>query len=110
MVVGEMEGEMKRFFKRLWNPEGGQEMSEYALLLLLICLSLVTAASALGTAINKSYTNAPTNLSAPAAPFHSYPSSSDTGSTFSGNSASDRNRDSSGQDAGAEHGRGNGRH
>ena len=100
---------MKRLLKRLWNQEAGEDIPEYALLLVLICLSLVTAVSALGMAVNKTYTNAPTALSAPATTFHSYPSSSDAGSTLSGNSASVRGPGSSGQNMDAKHGRGNGR-
>ena len=108
-MIGERPSEMNGLLKRLWNQEGGEDIPEYALLLVLICLSLVTAISALGMAVNKSYTNAPTALSAPAPTFQSYPSSSDTGSTLSGNSASERERGSSGKDRDAEHGRGNSR-
>ena len=78
---------MKGLLKRLWTREGGQDIPEYALLLVLICLSLVTAVSALGMAVNKTFTSAPANLSAPAASFQSYPSGSDAGSGPSFNSA-----------------------
>jgi len=53
---------MKSLFKRLWKEESGQDLTEYALLLVLIALVAVAALQGLATAINKVYTNVAANL------------------------------------------------
>jgi pilus assembly protein Flp/PilA len=54
--------EMKSLFKRLWKEESGQDLTEYALLLVLIALVAVAALQGLATAINAVYTNVAANL------------------------------------------------
>lgn len=53
---------MKKFFMRLWKEEEGQDLTEYALLLVLISLALVTALGSLATAIATVFNNAVTKL------------------------------------------------
>ncbi|HWZ56329.1 MAG TPA: Flp family type IVb pilin [Verrucomicrobiae bacterium] len=53
---------MKRLLKRLWKEESGQDLTEYALLLVLIALVAVSALQGLAVAINKVYTNVAANL------------------------------------------------
>jgi pilus assembly protein Flp/PilA len=43
---------MKNFMVRLWKEEEGQDLTEYALLLVLIALAAITVMSNLGSAIN----------------------------------------------------------
>ena len=43
---------MKAEIRRLWKEEGGQDLTEYALLLVLIALAAITVMSTLGSAIN----------------------------------------------------------
>jgi pilus assembly protein Flp/PilA len=54
--------EMKELLMRLWQEESGQDLTEYALLLVLIALTATAAMSGLATAISKAYNNAATNL------------------------------------------------
>ena len=51
------------FLKRLWNEEEGQDLIEYALLLVLIALVSVAAITGVGQAVNSVFTNANTALS-----------------------------------------------
>ena len=53
---------MKNVLARLWNEEEGQDLTEYALLLVLIALGALTTMRALATAINAVFTSASTNL------------------------------------------------
>jgi pilus assembly protein Flp/PilA len=53
---------MKNLLKRLWKEESGQDLTEYALLLVLIALVAVSALQGLAIAINKVYTNVAANL------------------------------------------------
>jgi pilus assembly protein Flp/PilA len=53
---------MKLLMKRLWKEEEGQDLTEYALLLTLISLALVTALGSLATAISTVFGNAVTQL------------------------------------------------
>ena len=53
---------MKDLFKRLWKDESGQDLTEYALLLVLIALAAITAMGTLATAIKGVYTSAASNL------------------------------------------------
>jgi Flp pilus assembly pilin Flp len=43
---------MKNFMTRLWKEEEGQDLTEYALLLVLIALAAIVVMSNLGSAIN----------------------------------------------------------
>lgn len=49
-------------FKRLWAEEEGQDLTEYALLLVLLSLAAVGSLNVLATAINNVFNNAATNL------------------------------------------------
>jgi len=53
---------MKTFLKRLWHEEDGQDLTEYALLLVLLTLAAVTTLNTLATAINGTFTNVSTKL------------------------------------------------
>jgi pilus assembly protein Flp/PilA len=53
---------MKQLIKRLCKEEEGQDLIEYALLLTLISLALVTAMGTLATAIITAFGNASTQL------------------------------------------------
>jgi Flp pilus assembly pilin Flp len=53
---------MKALLCRLWFEEEGQDLTEYALLLVLLVLAAVTSLSALATAVNGVFQNAATNL------------------------------------------------
>ena len=54
---------MSKLARRLWQDESGQDLIEYALLLVLISLVCVATIATLGQAISNVYTNAATNLS-----------------------------------------------
>ncbi len=54
---------MKHLLKRLWQEEEGQDLVEYALLLVVISLASVAAMDRLADAISKKYGNASTSLS-----------------------------------------------
>lgn len=54
--------QMKNHLMRLWKEEEGQDLTEYALLLVLISLVAIVAMSAVGTAVNKVFSNAAANL------------------------------------------------
>jgi len=53
---------MKELLMRLWQEESGQDLTEYALLLVLIALAAIGAMKGLATAISTAYNNATTNL------------------------------------------------
>lgn len=53
---------MKNLLSRLWKEEEGQDLTEYALLLVLVALVSVAAMSTLGTAISKAFSSAAVNL------------------------------------------------
>jgi len=53
---------MKNLLVRLWKEEEGQDLTEYALLLVLLSLAAVGALGNLATAINAVFQNAATNL------------------------------------------------
>lgn len=53
---------MKGFFARLWKEEEGQDLTEYALLLVLIALTLVASINSLSSAIATVFGNATTTL------------------------------------------------
>jgi pilus assembly protein Flp/PilA len=53
---------MKNVFMRLWKEEEGQDLTEYALLLVLLSLAAVGSLGALATAINGVFSKAVVNL------------------------------------------------
>jgi pilus assembly protein Flp/PilA len=53
---------MKNVFLRLWKEQEGQDLTEYALLLVLLSLAAVASLGALATAINGVFSSAVTNL------------------------------------------------
>jgi pilus assembly protein Flp/PilA len=55
---------MKNLVARLWKEEEGQDLTEYALLLVLIALASMAALTPLATAINGVFKNAASNLTA----------------------------------------------
>ena len=54
---------MKQLALRLWREEAGQDLTEYALLMVLIALSSIVAMNSLAQAISNVYGNAASNLS-----------------------------------------------
>jgi len=54
---------MKNLFVRLWKEEEGQDLTEYALLLVLLSLAAIGALGTLATAINAAFSSAASNLS-----------------------------------------------
>ena len=55
---------MKTLLSRLWNEEEGQDLTEYALLLVLIALASMAALTPLAGAINNVFAHAASNLTA----------------------------------------------
>jgi len=53
---------MKQALIRLWRDQEGQDLTEYALLLVLLTLAAVGSLGALATAVNGVFTNVATNL------------------------------------------------
>jgi len=53
---------MKKQLMRLWNEQEGQDLTEYALLLVLIALAAITVMGTLGSAINNVFTAASSTL------------------------------------------------
>ncbi|MGA7625965.1 MAG: Flp family type IVb pilin [Candidatus Acidiferrales bacterium] len=53
---------MKNLFVRLWKEEEGQDLTEYALLVVLIALAAITGMKSLATAISSTFVAAGTNL------------------------------------------------
>ncbi len=53
---------MKLLLARLWREEKGQDLTEYALLLVLLSLAAVGSLNGLATAINGTFANAAANL------------------------------------------------
>ncbi len=49
---------MKTFLLRLWREEEGQDLVEYALLLVLISLIAVTSITTVGRAVSNAFSNA----------------------------------------------------
>jgi pilus assembly protein Flp/PilA len=56
---------MKSLLKRLWKEESGQDLTEYALLLVLIALVAVAALQGLAGAINAAYNRVTVSLNLP---------------------------------------------
>jgi Flp pilus assembly pilin Flp len=57
------EAEMKRHLMKLWKEEEGQDLTEYALLLVLIALAAIVVMSNLGAAINVVFSSGASTLS-----------------------------------------------
>ena len=57
------EDDMQNLLKRLWQEEKGQDLVEYALLVVLIALVAVASLQTIGTTISSVFTNATTALS-----------------------------------------------
>jgi pilus assembly protein Flp/PilA len=53
---------MKNLMIRLWREEEGQDLTEYALLLVLLSLAAIGTLSTLASAINSVFNQAATNL------------------------------------------------
>ncbi len=53
---------MKNVFKRLWKEEEGQDLTEYALLLVLVALAAIGSLGTLASAINNTFSRAASNL------------------------------------------------
>lgn len=49
---------VKRICKRLWTEEDGQDLTEYALLLVLLTLAAASTLGTLAAAVNGVFTNA----------------------------------------------------
>jgi pilus assembly protein Flp/PilA len=59
------EKRMKQLLARLWREEEGQDLTEYALLLVLLTLAAIGSLSTLATAVNGVFVNVATNLTTP---------------------------------------------
>jgi pilus assembly protein Flp/PilA len=55
---------MKNYLIRLWKEEEGQDLTEYALLLVLLALAAIASLGTLANAINNAFSRAATNLTA----------------------------------------------
>jgi len=53
---------MKRLMMKLWKDESGQDLTEYALLLVLVALAAITVMGTLAGAIKNAFNNAATAL------------------------------------------------
>ena len=53
---------MRNLASRLWREESGQDLTEYALLVVLIALASIAAVNNIATAIGKVFNQASTNL------------------------------------------------
>jgi pilus assembly protein Flp/PilA len=53
---------MKNLLMRLWKEEEGQDLTEYALLIVLISLVATAAMKALGSAVSDVFSNAVQNF------------------------------------------------
>jgi Flp pilus assembly pilin Flp len=65
MSTGQTAGDkpkMKKSLVRLWKEEEGQDLTEYALLLVLLCLAAIGSLGTLATAINSVFATAASNL------------------------------------------------
>jgi len=53
---------MGKLLLRLWTEESGQDLTEYALLVVLLALAAIVAMKSLGSAINNVFSAAASNL------------------------------------------------
>jgi pilus assembly protein Flp/PilA len=58
----ERERKMKNLLARLWKEEEGQDLTEYALLLVLVALAAIGTLGTLANAINNTFSKAAQNL------------------------------------------------
>lgn len=56
---------MKNLLLRLWKEEEGQDLTEYALLLVLLTLAAIGSLGTLANAVNGVFLNAASNLKTP---------------------------------------------
>jgi len=54
---------MKNLLNRLWKEEEGQDLTEYALLMVLIALVAIVSMKTLGQTVSNVFSNAALNLS-----------------------------------------------
>jgi pilus assembly protein Flp/PilA len=54
--------EMRNLLKRLWKEDDGQDLTEYALLVVLVALGSLAAMSSLATNISLAFSKAGSNL------------------------------------------------
>jgi pilus assembly protein Flp/PilA len=57
---------MKDYLLRLWKEEEGQDLTEYALLLVLIALAAIVVMSNLGSAVNRVFSSGSSTLNSAA--------------------------------------------
>jgi pilus assembly protein Flp/PilA len=57
---------MKDHLLRLWKEEEGQDLTEYALLLVLIALAAIVVMSNLGSAVNRVFSSGSSTLNSAA--------------------------------------------
>jgi Flp pilus assembly pilin Flp len=55
---------MKTILRKLWTEENGQDLTEYALLLVMLVLAAVVSMSTFALAISQTFSSAAANLSA----------------------------------------------
>jgi Flp pilus assembly pilin Flp len=53
---------VKQIIKKLWQEEEGQDLTEYALLLVLVSLVAIATMQTLGSSISTVFANAASNL------------------------------------------------
>ena len=53
---------MPELLERLWQEEDGQDLTEYALLLVLVSLVAIAAMQSMGSAVHDTFSNAATDL------------------------------------------------
>jgi len=53
---------MKNLLRKLWKEEDGQDLTEYALLLVLVALAAIGSLGTLASAINNTFSKAAENL------------------------------------------------
>lgn len=53
---------MQRILKHLWREESGQDLVEYALLIVLVALGAVVAMKSLASAISNAFSSAAANM------------------------------------------------
>ncbi len=54
---------MKQMLRNLWEDEAGQNLTEYALLLVLLALAATASMNTLASTVRNVFSNAATNLS-----------------------------------------------
>jgi len=54
---------LKKLLGRLWYDEAGQDLTEYAMLVVLIVLAIIATSKRLGSALSNVFSNAAASLS-----------------------------------------------